>query len=866
MNDSLTGGADNDTISGLAGNDTLNGGAGADIMLGDLGSDFFYVDNVNDIVLENYFYLNEANGLYYENGHYDLGYFGQHPNNINTIYSSVTYTADFGIGSLTLTGSDNINGYGSNQKINIITGNDGNNILDGGIITNPELMTPEYVSPASPYIFYISAGGYDTLVGGNGDDTYIIRGGETVIENSGGGIDTYVLSYNTGIIPMAFLIDPNSEIENFILANDNVLHDYISGTNNDNLIVANNIANNLYGLSGNDELKGMGGNDRLYGMAGNDTLWGGTGINTFVFESAGTSTSDLLKDFVSGQDKIQVSDGTFFIPALLSGIYTDMFVLGAAAQDANDYFIYNKLTGDLYFDNDGNGINTQQLIANFLPNSVLQQSDFVGALNTTQPPVTVVVIDQLITGSAFNDSLASGAGNDTINAGAGNDTLNGGEGNDILNGEADNDTLYGMNGIDTLNGSGGNDLLYGGIDNDILNGGVDNDLLDGGEGNDYLIGGSGIDTILGGIGNDILNGGLGGLFPSDDFLNGGDGSDVYLISDFIEHIVAEIADDGVSGTDEIRFTSIIANSQLPLFASDTGIERIVIGTGDGSIADTSGTTRLKIDASAIQNALTIIGNSGVNLLIGTSFNDTLDGGSGDDGLTGGLGDDTYIVTEFDSIFENANGGTDTVISNLSRSLIQVDNVENLTLVGIANLSGIGNTLSNLIIGNIGNNVLNGGGGNDTLNGGDGNDSLDGGSDNDIINGGSGNDTLIGGDGSDILTGGLGFDILIGGIGTDYFIFNSIGESPPPFADAITDFSSLEFDKIDLSGIDADISLANDQAFSFIGNNVVFSNIAGQLIFISASNSLFGDVNGDSIADFEIALTGVTSLSANDFNL
>ena len=427
----------------------------------------FYVDNVDDIVLEDYFYFNETNGLFYENGYYNLGFYGQHQNNINTIYSSVTYTADFGVGNLTLTGSDNINGYGSNQKINIITGNDGNNILDGGVITNPELMTAEYVSPESPYIFFQAYGGFDTLIGGKGDDTYIIRNGETVIENANEGVDTYLLSYNNGTTT-AFLIDPNSEIENFILANDSVLHDYISGTNKDNLIVANNIANNIYGLAGSDELKGLGGDDKLYGMSGNDILWGGTGNDTFIFESAGTNTSDIVKDFASGQDKIRVSDGIFFKPAMLSGIYIDMFFTGTAAQDVNDYFVYNKVTGDLYFDEDGNGAISQQLIANFLPNTLLLQSDFAGALNSAQPPVIPDVVDQLITGSAFDDSLAGGAGNDTINAGIGNDILNGGEGNDKLIGEAGNDTLYGLGGNDTLNGGSGNDTLTGGGGSDIF--------------------------------------------------------------------------------------------------------------------------------------------------------------------------------------------------------------------------------------------------------------------------------------------------------------------------------------------------------------------------------------------------------------
>ena len=48
-------------------------------------------------------------------------------------------------------------------------------------------------------------------------------------------------------------------------------------------------------------------------------------------------------------------------------------------------------------------------------------------------------------------------------------------------------------------------------------------------------------------------------------------------------------------------------------------------------------------------------------------------------------------------------------------------MENLTLLGVANLNGTGNTSINVLTGNSGNNVLNGGLGNDTMIGGLGND-------------------------------------------------------------------------------------------------------------------------------------------------
>jgi Ca2+-binding RTX toxin-like protein len=69
--------------------------------------------------------------------------------------------------------------------------------------------------------------------------------------------------------------------------------------------------------------------------------------------------------------------------------------------------------------------------------------------------------------------------------------------------------LLGNIGNDILTGSAGNDSLDGGLGDDSLYGGNGNDSLDGGLGNDSLYGGNGNDTLLGGLGNDILVGGAG---------------------------------------------------------------------------------------------------------------------------------------------------------------------------------------------------------------------------------------------------------------------------------------------------------------------------------------------------------------------
>ena len=164
---------------------------------------------------------------------------------------------------------------------------------------------------------------------------------------------------------------------------------------------------------------------------------------------------------------------------------------------------------------------------------------------------------------------------------------------------------------------------------------------------------------------------------------------------------------------------------------------------------------------------------------------------------------------------------------------------------------IGNTLNNQLTGNYKNNTILGNDGNDTL------------------YGGLGNDTLIGGSGGDTLIGGEDSDMLTGDLGADRFDFNMITESLVGASrDLIADFSRVQLDKIDLSTIDAKTGtpLIND-AFTFIGNDVAFGSVAGQLRFDTTSRILSGDIDGIGGADFEIQLTGVIiNLLATDFIL
>lgn len=199
-------------------------------------------------------------------------------------------------------------------------------------------------------------------------------------------------------------------------------------------------------------------------------------------------------------------------------------------------------------------------------------------------------------------------------------------------------------------------------------------------------------------------------------------------------------------------------------------------TGDnGANFFTAGTNDLwTINGLGGNDALS--GNASSDTIFGGAGNDAINGGGGADLLVGGIGNDSYVIDNVgDRITENAGEGTDSVTASASYTMDA--NVENLMLLGNADLTATGNDMTNTINGNLGNNVIDGGLGKDFLLGGEGNDTLIG---------GIGNDSLQGGDGNDVLIGGAGIDELIGGAGGDVFSFDVLGVSAD--RDVIKDFA------------------------------------------------------------------------------
>ncbi|WP_281024000.1 hypothetical protein [Microvirga flavescens] len=125
----------------------------------------------------------------------------------------------------------------------------------------------------------------------------------------------------------------------------------------------------IYGGAFGDNLRGGKGDDILRGNGGNDTLTGGEGNDVFQFQSTpnATTNKDLIKDFHVGtgtaeNDMIWLNRQfgfTGFTAAEADKLLDrDAFVLGTTATLARAQILYNKATGELFYDADGIGNGT----------------------------------------------------------------------------------------------------------------------------------------------------------------------------------------------------------------------------------------------------------------------------------------------------------------------------------------------------------------------------------------------------------------------------------------------------------------------------------------------------------------------------
>ncbi len=180
---------------------------------------------------------------------------------------------------------------------------------------------------------------------------------------------------------------------------------------------------------------------------------------------------------------------------------------------------------------------------------------------------------------------------------------------------------------------------------------------------------------------------------------------------------------------------------------------------------------------------------------------------------------------------------------------------------------LGSKKDDYMEGGKGDDYFNGGYGDDELDGGVGDDEIDGGFGVDVISGGvgqdeldggAGDDVLNGGEGNDLIDGGLGSDVLTGGEGSDRFVYHDFRESGvgERKRDVITDFSSSEDDKIDLSAIAEDGVFIGSSDFTATKPEIRFDDGILQI-------SKYYEPDSAPTPVFEIQFLGVDSLSVDD---
>jgi trimeric autotransporter adhesin len=725
-NDTLDGGAMNDILKGGAGNDRLIGGVGEDTMTGGAGNDVYDVTDLDDEVHE--LAGGGTDSILAEIGNVSLADY----DNVEVL--SLTTLA----GAANASGSDRSDSINGNAFVNTLTGGKGNDTLDGG-------------------------GSDDVMNGEAGNDFYYVgSAGDQVIEAAGEGKDTVYAS-------ASYQLAAGQEIEVLSLQGITAL----SGTGNEfaNIIIGNDGNNALDGGKGNDTLNGGKGNDiyvvdsvadkvtELAGQGNSDSVFsflagytlGANVENLFLVTGALDGTGNTLNNIMNGNGLGNTLDGggghddlsgSGGADSLIGGTGNDTLDGGSGIDTmkggtGNDTYTVNELT-DSVVEAAGGGIDLVKttvdglVLAANVENLTLQGAAVHGAGNT---------LGNYITGNGIGNSLAGLDGNDTLDGAGGADNLVGGKGNDTYFADdmADKvseavgqgkDTVFAnlTYQVDadaeievlTLTGTGD----FNGTGNKFAN------AINGNSGDNDLNGQNSNDTLNGGDGNDDLDGGIG-----DDVMNGGKGDDKFYV-DSAKDKATEAAGQG-----QDRVYVNVASYTLGANIEEGWLQ----GSGSKIVGNTLGNF---LNGNGGANTLdggsgtdVLAGNGGNDSLIGGAGNDAIDGGFGDDTMVGGAGNDSYSVSSInDKITELAGGGIDVVLTDLSGITLAAQ-VENLELIGLGDISGTGNELSN---------YLEGSGGKNGLFGLDGNDTLDGGANGDVLSGGKGNDTYYIDDALDIV--------------------------------------------------------------------------------------------------------------------
>jgi Ca2+-binding RTX toxin-like protein len=359
----------------------------------------------------------------------------------------------------------------------------------------------------------------------------------------------------------------------------------------------------------------------------------------------------------------------------------------------------------------------------------------------------------------------------------------------------------------------------------------------------------------------VLNGGAGA-----DTLNGGDGFDTVSYADATAAVSIDLTrasstwtgdarGDVFSSIDQILLTNfndlLIGDANANVIKGGDGYDRIYGEGGDDGLTGGNGNDLLQGGdgndvirgdgfAAAPGNDY-LYGNAGDDVLGGDGGSDFLDGGAGADVLDGADGYDTANYGDAASgvsIDLTANSSTWTGDAH-GDTLISIEAFDLTDFADVFRGDGADNT----IISRAGNDQLFGGGG---------------------------NDRLVAGAGNDILSGGLGADILAGEQGADTFKYFAVEESSGVNGvDNVSDFTQGQ-DKIDLSAIDANGTVAGNQAFTFLDNPAShtgdWTGFVWSVTDARGTATIFVSNDADADAEMQMYTPQAITFHASDFIL
>lgn len=652
---------------------------------------------------------------------------------------------------------------------------------------------------------------------------------------------------------------------NFIYGTPGI--DTINGTTGDDWIRGLGGDDTILGLAGNDNIDGDDGDDIIFGGTGNDTLVGGTGNDEITGGDFGFST-------LHGEDGNDALDGGKGNADLYGGSGNDRLT----SNGGWDY-LYGEAGDDLYTigpEGRADLIETTGLDKVRFSSTAYDDlgwwsvgddlwiddaSEIARQVSLFGPQIST---DQKQSGVWIHDFFSNGA--NTIEVIEGSDFFASSAllflDNGVHLGSNAADTILGFSGNDHIEGNQGDDLLYGGDAVFEVSNGRDTYVWTSGDGNDRIFD-------------------LGASLAENDRLQLTDVASTGVVLRRVQNTFdVEIT---VNATGE----KITVDSHL--------LDYSVASYGLESIEFSDDVTWSRADIAA--NVRTE-GGAGDDLLVGTDApdnfyakagNDLVEAGAGDDIAYGGDGNDTIRGGDGDD-FIDGNGGDDIIEGGAGNDVLAGGTGVDYLYGGDGNDILRGGGGADFLYGEDGEDEMYGTSGEDQMFGGDGNDYLEGLSQSDVLHGGTGDDVLKGGDGyddlygdagSDILQGGNGIDLLnggaevdtlTGGAQSDTFVFSDAAHSGVGSADVILDFEGAGAsggDVIDVSGIDADMLVAGNDAFTFLGVKTTAEGLAFGAGALWLENSgtqtrLYGIVDDDGIVDLEVKINDSTTFQASDY--